>query len=40
MLVAAGMCNYAACLYGTNQRTNRNRIGGNVDHMGGNFDEV
>ena len=40
LLVASGMCNYVACVYGTNQRTNRNRFGGSVYHMGGNFDEV
>lgn len=40
MLVATGMCNYVACIYGTNQRTNRNRFSSSVYHLGGNFDEV
>lgn len=40
MLVAVGMCKYVACLYGTNQRSNRNRFGGSVYHQSGNFDDV
>jgi len=40
MLVASGMCKNVAIVYGTNQRTNRNKFGGSVYHMGGNFDEV
>ena len=40
LLVASGMCKYVAIVYGTNQRTNRNRFGGSVFHNDGNFDEV
>ncbi len=40
MLVNSGFCNYCACMYGTNQRTNRNRFAGSAYHMSGNFDEV
>ena len=39
-VVASGRCNYVACIYGTNQRTNRNRFGHTAYHLGGNFDEV
>ena len=40
LLVASGVCNYVAIMYGTNQRTNRNRFGTSSYHMGGNFDDV
>jgi len=40
MLVATGMCRYVACVYGTNQRTNRNRFAATAYHLGGNFDQV
>ena len=40
MLIASGMASVVACVYGTNQRTNRNRFGGSVYHLGGNFDDV
>jgi acetyl-CoA acetyltransferase len=40
MLVATGMCKYVACVYGTNQRTNRNRFASTAYHLGGNFDQV
>src|SRR5262245_50536597 len=40
LLVATGMCRHVACLYGTNQRTNRNYFAGSVYHQGGNFDQV
>jgi acetyl-CoA acetyltransferase len=40
LLVSSGMCNYVACVYGTNQRSNRNRFAGSVYHFSGNFDQV
>ena len=38
--VYLGMCDYAACIYGTNQRTNRNRFVGSPHHPSGNFQQV
>lgn len=38
--VYSGMCDYAACVYGTNQRTNRNRFSGSPHHPSGNFPQV
>lgn len=40
LLVHSGLCNYVACMYATNQRTNRNRFGSTAYHLGGNFDDV
>ena len=40
LLVHSGMCSYVACVYGTNQKTNRNRFAGSVFRPGGNFGEV
>ena len=39
-LVATGVCQYVACMYGTNQRTNRNTFSRPAYNLGGNFDEV
>ncbi len=39
-LITAGVCNVVACLYGTNQRTNRNRFGITSYNLGGNLNEV
>ena len=40
MLLATGLCNTVAIMYGTNQRTNRNKFTTSSYHGGGNFDEV
>lgn len=40
LLLTSGVCNYVAIMYGTNQRTNRNKFGGSSYHSGGNFNEV
>lgn len=40
LLVSSGICRYVACIYATNQRTNRNYFQNTPYHLGGNFDEV
>jgi acetyl-CoA acetyltransferase len=39
-LITVGICNVVACLYGTNQRTNRNRFGHTSYNLGGNLNDV